>query len=94
MKQTNSAGLFADQEASLMGKTKKYTTREENCADKFPGKLGIGSGLDIEGRLMEITYFGKPYVKDGDRFLDFYTKEIQAVPTSTERKQSGGTYEV
>jgi hypothetical protein len=43
---------------------------------------------------MVITHFGTPYIKDGDRVINFYTKEIQTIPTSTEEKNVGGSYEV
>jgi hypothetical protein len=77
----------------MLGKTRAYTTCEENCAENVPGKFWIGSKLIVQGHLMVITHFGKSYVKDNHRVIDFHTMEIQAVPTTAEETKEGGTHE-
>jgi len=82
--------ISAGQEGSMIGEIRRYTAREENCAENVIGKLGIGSRLELKGCLMVITHFGEPHVKDGHRVVDFYTEEILPIPTSTEDKKNEG----
>jgi hypothetical protein len=64
--------------------TRTFTTREENCAENTPGEFWIGSRLLIQGYMLVITHFSEPFVKDNHRFVRFYAKVIEAVPTTTE----------
>jgi hypothetical protein len=68
----------------MIGETRSFATREDNCAENTPGKFGIGSRIILQGYLLVITHFSEPFVKDNHRWIRFYAKVIEPVPATTE----------